>query len=392
MRGGRYSGFTVTLNRTSLKRVAVLCIVGIMALFIITGMLTSLEPGYNLSSSSIHEWTTHLSGEALVYLIGTENPYFTQVLPEDSSPPKLSAIAFEMATSINPDDPRSLLGRELPGFALYDGKIIVAGEGTDYTTMPIESPPPMEVMMAEREASMESLEKLDKQAPEEKVTPPMTTEGRKVVYITHSHNRESFLPELTDATKPNEAWHSKVNITLVGERLGQELEKRGIGTEVDKTDIGAMLTERGWQYGKSYAASREVVKSAMGANEDLKFFFDLHRDAQRRDVTTVTINGVTYAKTFFVIGEDHKNYEQNSKLAKQLHDALDKKYPGLSRGVVAKGGAGTNGIFNQDLSPNSVLIEIGGVDNSLEETFRTAEALAEVISDFYWEAEKVNSE
>ncbi len=71
---------------------------------------------------------------------------------------------------------------------------------------------------------------------------------------------------------------------------------------------------------------------------------------------------------------------------------MEAKYPGLSRGVLPpKKGPGTNGVFNQDLHENALLIEIGGVDNNMEELYRTADALAEVFSEFYWEAEKVNS-
>lgn len=389
MSSRNFKGFTISLNRTSFKRLAILVIVGIIALFIVTGMLTAFEPGYGISSSTVHAWSSYVSSDALMYMMGTENPYFTQVLPEGSGPPKISALAFELATSLNPEDPRSLLGRELPGFALFDGKIIVAGEGTDFTNMPIESAPPMEVMMAEREASKESLEKLDKQK-EEFETPQVSTDGRKVVHIIHSHSRESFLPELKDTNSPNQAFHPDVNITLVGERLGRELEKRGIGVDVDKSDIGALLSNRGWVYGQSYDASREIVKEAMATNADFEFFFDLHRDAQPRNITTVTINGIEYAKTLFIIGENHKNYEKNAQLAAELHAMLDKKYPGLSRGVIAKGGSGSNGRYNQDLSPNSILVEFGGVENTLEEAYRSAEAFAEVFSEFYWEAQKVN--
>ena len=385
----KFKGFTVSLNRTSFKRMAILVIVGIMALFIITGMLTAFEPGYGLSSTTVHAWSSYVSSDALVYMMSTENPYFTQVLPEESHPPKVSSLVFELATSLNPEDPRSLLGRELPGFALFDGTIVVAGEGTDFTNMPIESAPPLEVMMAEREATQESIKKLEDMDEEETVTPSVSTDGRKVVHIVHSHSRESFLPELKDARAPSEAFHQSVNITLVGDRLGRELEKRGIGVDVDKSDIGAILSNRDWLYGRSYDASREIVQEAIHSNNDLEFFFDVHRDAQPRDITTVTINGVEYARTLFVIGENNKNYEKNLQLAAELHELLDQKYPGLSRGVISKGGAGTNGRYNQDLSPNSVLIEIGGIDNTLEEAYRSAEVFAEVFSDFYWGAEKV---
>ncbi|OIJ16677.1 stage II sporulation protein P [Anaerobacillus alkalilacustris] len=388
MSSRNFRGFTFKVNRTSLKRITVLVIVGIMALFIVTGMLTAFEPGYGLSSSTVHAWSSYVSSEALVHMMGTENPYFTQALPEDSQPPNFSSLAFELATSLNPDDPRSLLGRELPGFALFDGKIIVAGEHTDYTNMPIESAPPMEVMMAEREVSQENIEKMDKL--DEESPSNVTTGGKKVVHIIHSHSRESFLPELKDTNVPNQAFHSTVNITLVGERLGRELEKRGIGVEVDKSDIGAILSNRGWVYGQSYDASREIVKEAISNNNDLEFFFDVHRDAQPRDITTVTINGVEYARTLFIVGENNKNYEKNLKLATELHELLDKRYPGLSRGVILKPASGANGRYNQDLSPNSILVEVGGVDNTLEEGYRSAEAFAKVFSEFYWDAEKVN--
>lgn len=388
MSSRKFRGYTFNLNRTSFKRMIVLVIVGIIGLFILTGMLTAFEPGYGLSSSTVHEWSSYVSSDALVYMMGTENPYFTQALPEDSKPPNISSLAFELTTSLNPNDPRSLLGRELPGLALFDGKIVVAGEGTDYTNMPIESAPPMEVMMAEREASQESLDN-PKEISEENLMPPVTTNGKKVVHIIHTHSRESFLPELKDTNVANQAFHQSVNITLVGERLGRELEKRGIGVDVDKSDIGAMLSNRGWVYGQSYDASREIVKEAISSNKDLQFFFDLHRDAQPRDITTVTINGEEYARTLFIVGENNKNYEKNLQLATKLHEKLDEKYPGLSRAVILKPAVGGNGRYNQDLSQNSILVEFGGVENTLEETYRSAEAFADVFSEFYWNAQKV---
>ncbi|MDE5413857.1 stage II sporulation protein P [Alkalihalobacterium chitinilyticum] len=390
MKRNRFHGLTISINRTSLRKMAVFIIVGIIAVFIFTGMLTSIDPGYGMASSTVHSWTTQVTGENLVYLMGMENRYFQQALPEESQPPNLSSIAFELATSINPDDPRSLLGRELPGFALFDGNIVVAGDKSDYTNMPIESAPPMEVLMAEREAATTSFDELDK--PTDQAQPEMTTGERKVVHIIHSHTRESFLPELKGVTNPNEAWHAEVNISLVGERLGQSLRNRGIGTDVDSTDIQSILNQRDWGYPKSYDASRELVKEAMASNDQLEFFFDLHRDSLLRDNTTVTINGEHYARIYFVIGRDNRNREQNTKLAKDLHHRLEEKYPGLSRGVVEMGGIGRNGVYNQDLHGNSILIEFGGVENSVEENFRSADAFAEVFSEFYWEQAKVSTE
>lgn len=392
MRVKRSQGMAILLNGTSLVKSIILFFVILFIIFILTGMLTSLKPEYRLSSSSINEWTNKITGDMLVHFMGFENRYFTQAVPEEKSTPKISSLAFEMATSINPDDPRSLLGRELPYFSLYDGEILVAGEGTNYTNMPIESWPPVEVLQKERQASIENLQEFEKEqeAGNEQV-PTLSTNGRKVVYIYHTHSRESYLPHLEGTTDQNEAFHSEVNVTLVGKRLGEEMEKRGIGAKVDTTDFTGSLINNGWDYmRKSYDVSRPVVEEAMAINKDLQYIIDIHRDALPKKHTTVTINGTPYARISFVIGGEHSKYEKNLQLAKDLHNILEEKYPGLSRGIITKQGPDTNGKFNQDISQNAILIEFGGVENHLNEVYRTAEAIAESFSEFYWQAEKVN--
>lgn len=374
--------------RISFKKVISSGIIGLFIVFFIIAGLTSYEMKHRFASSTIHHWLTSFTSESLMYVIGMENRYFITVLPEESRPPSFSTVAFEFATRIKPGDIRSLLGRELPGFALYDADIYVAGEGTDYTSLPIESSPPMEVLLEERKASLEQIEQLE----EKDIAPPEQTTGeRKVVFIYHSHSSESFLPHLEGVTDPSHAHHQEVNITLVGQRLAQELEKRGIGAISDETNMVEELNERGLRYGSSYQVSREIVQKVMANNENITFLFDLHRDAQRRDKTTVTINGKEYARVFFVVGKAHRNYEENLKFVNEFNEKLDSAYPGLSRGIITKDRSQGNGIYNQDLSNRSILIEIGGVDNTMEENYRTAEALAEVFTDYFWEAEKVSN-
>jgi stage II sporulation protein P len=219
----------------------------------------------------------------------------------------------------------------------------------------------------------------------------MTTGDKKAVYVYFSHNRESFLPYLKGVNDPNAASHSQINVTKIGDKLKAELESRGIGTTVDKTDIQGALNKKGWSYAQSYEASREVVQAAASTDRDLTYFIDIHRDSRRKEDTTKEINGKTYAKLAFVIGAEHQNYEKNLKFANELHKRLEDKYKGLSRGIIQLQGERTNGKFNQDLSENAILIEFGGVDNTFEELDRSAEALAEIFSEYYWQAEEVNS-
>lgn len=212
-----------------------------------------------------------------------------------------------------------------------------------------------------------------------------STFGKKVVFIYSSHNRESFLPYFKKGTAPEMAYHSTFNITLIGERLGQTLKQNGIGNRVSDVDIINMLKERGLDFGSSYQMSREIVLNEMKFNPDLEMNFDIHRDSLPRKLTTISINGDRYAKILFVVGSSHENYEENVKFTNTIHTRIEKSYPGLSKGIIIKSSDQGNGVYNQDLSPNSVIIEVGGVDNRIDELYRTADVLGNVISDYYWE-------
>lgn len=68
-----------------------------------------------------------------------------------------------------------------------------------------------------------------------------------------------------------------------------------------------------------------------------------------------------------------------------MHNALKKKYPGISKGVYAKGYELGNGVYNQNFSDRAILLEVGGVDNTNAELTRSIEAFADVYSKLYWE-------
>lgn len=381
--------YVVTIQGTSILKLILSCLLLIFLLFSVSGLLTSLNPQYQLRSSSVNQATMNVSGNVLYQLMARENHYFMSGLVERDEVPSMSSVLFKASTNVNLDDPRSLLGRELPGFSLFDGKILVAGEGTNYTNMPIESAPPEEALNTENEASLQNTDDITKEEPN-KVSPPLTTGDKKVAYIYFSHTRESYLPYLKGVTDPNSAQHSEINVTKIGDRLQERLEGYGVGTIVDKTDITNRLNSNGWTYGRSYDASRALVQEAMAGNSNLSYLIDIHRDSRRKEDTTKMINGKSYAKLAFVIGAEHPNYEKNLKLATEIHNKLEEKYPGLSRGIIQKSGASTNGRFNQDLSGNALLVEFGGVDNNFDELNLSADAFADVFSEIFWEAEKVN--
>lgn len=353
-----------------LKMIARL-ILSIIALFFLTALIafSSIKISFLTLFNNNYSWT-----ETYLHMMSLENHSLTNILP---SPKKqtMGEVALEFITNVNLSDMKSLLITEIPGLRAVTPKILIAGEGTDFTNLPIESPPP----------SQDFADWVVEKDEEDKTEVPSNDSGEYKIYIYHTHNRESFFSMVPEAKVPNQAFHRKNNITVIGKRLGEKLNEKGIKTYVDTTDIQGILAERNMKYYQSYSVSREVVMEAMKQHNEVELVFDLHRDAVRKDVTTINIDGKSYAKVMFVIGTGNPKFEKNLELANKLHTLLQKKYPGLSRGAIEKPKtSGSNGVYNQDLAPHSLLIEIGGVDNTIEELNNTVDALADIISEYYW--------
>lgn len=359
-----------------------------MAVFIVLGLAGILQRSYAVSPvQSMKGFAASLSGQFFESLLGMELPHM-QTDP-DSSPfqtGKMAVFLFRFLTDLNPNDPKSLLALEMPGMSPDRSVLLRPGSGGQ-----VEAPEDREPLSVELAAPHEE----DASAPPADPAPPVSepesrdTGGSKVVFIYHSHNRESWLPELKPGTKdPNDA---RINVTLVGKRLAEQLEEKGVGAAHSSKDYASSVQSYNWNL--SYKYSQKTVQQAMADYRDLQYFIDIHRDSQRRSKTTATIKGVDYAQVYFIIGHKNPNWKRNEEFAGKIHERLEQNYPGLSRGIWGKTAANGNGEYNQSLDPDSVLIEIGGIENTLEECYRTADALAEVISDLYWEsrdAEKVN--
>ena len=103
--------------------------------------------------------------------------------------------------------------------------------------------------------------------------------------------------------------------------------------------------------------------------------------ASKRNVSTVVIDDLSYARVMFVIGKNHKNYKYNYDLVSNLNKIIKNINNKLSRGIYVK----ENSAFNQDLDKNILLIEIGGVDNTMEEVNNTLNVLCDVLEYYYYE-------
>ena len=69
-------------------------------------------------------------------------------------------------------------------------------------------------------------------------------------------------------------------------------------------------------------------------------------------------------------------------MAELLNDKIKEKYPTLTRGIIKKEGPGVDGVYNQDLSPNMILLEVGGYEKLVSEVNNTLEIISVIIKEY----------
>lgn len=208
-----------------------------------------------------------------------------------------------------------------------------------------------------------------------------TTNKEPLVYIFNTHQTEGYNRNFLESFNINNT------VFIASHILKEYLQDLGISSIVEENSIVDVLNTNGWKYGYSYKASRILMENAYKENPSLNFFIDLHRDAASYERTVLEIEGKKYAKILFVVGLEHDNYEKNLALAKHLNEKVKEINPLLSRGVLEKKGPGVNGKYNQDFNQNTILIEVGGQYNYIEEVNNTLKIVAKVIYE-YLENEK----
>ncbi|MFT8321238.1 MAG: stage II sporulation protein P [Bacillus sp. (in: firmicutes)] len=365
-------------------------ILGVILVFLLTAGITTSFFSMKLSSEHVSDFLKDVDSTNIYYqLFRGENHFYPK---SENGELSISKLLFQVATNIRLDDTRTLLGRELPLLTFYHTGILVAEEGTTIANLPFESTPSEDILENPKKADESKISKEDKK--DTKGAGENKSPKTKNVLIYQTHNLESYLPLLKNASNANDAISSdtRVNVVALGSKLTTLLQNNGIGVQHDTTNTNQKLLQRKWSYYSSYNVSKEVVQAAVAKNSDLKYLIDIHRDSARKASTTATINGKSYAKLVFVIGTGNSNFEKNAEFSKKLHQALDKKYPGISKGVFTKSKESGNGVYNQNFSDKAILLEVGGVDNNQAELNRTIEAFSDVFSDIYWQENNASKE
>lgn len=222
----------------------------------------------------------------------------------------------------------------------------------------------------------ESDEKVEKTSNYIKNPNPKEVIKDPVVYIYNTHQREGY------ESSNSEAYNITPNVMMASYVLKERLKNLGISSVVEENDVTEILRINNWNYASSYKVTRMLMEQAIKDHPTLKFFLDLHRDSISRNKTTLEKDGKKYAKILFIVGLENKNYEKNLKVTETIHNALNKELSGISKGIYKKQGKYVNGVYNQDFNPNTILVELGGEENTIEEAVNTIEVLSKVISKY----------
>lgn len=180
------------------------------------------------------------------------------------------------------------------------------------------------------------------------------------MYVTHSD--ESYVP--SDGTQ---SINGQGGIYDVARQFRDALQEKGIDVVLDESthlphDSGA------------YRRSRQTAERLLQQRPDA--IIDIHRDGiPDQSEYTCTIDGENASQVRLLVGRGNQNSDVNREFAKQIKAVADKQYPGLIKDIfIGKGN------YNQDLSPNAILLEFGTHTISKERVLNSTDLMANVVS------------
>ena len=204
------------------------------------------------------------------------------------------------------------------------------------------------------------------------------------VLIMHTHATEDYRLSAGLWFTPGDGARStdrSINMCAVGRVMADTLNAAGICTLHDET-----LNDYP-SYTGSYANSRAVVQQYLAQYPSIKVVLDVHRDAIERENGTrcapvCTIDGRQAAQVMIICGCDNGTsvqlpaWRQNLRFAAAWERSMEEMYPGFPRPVLF-----SYRFYNQDLTTGSLLIEIGGHGNNLNEALYAGYLAAQGLAD-----------
>ena len=192
--------------------------------------------------------------------------------------------------------------------------------------------------------------------------------GQPQILIIHTHSSEAYTQAGLDRYEPsdtNRTEDTEFNIVRIGDELTEIFQEAGL----------SVIHDRGIydypSYTGSYTRSGQAIEQYLRDYPSIKIVLDIHRDALGTDdvvyKTMAEEEGVVASQIMLLVGTDesgleHPNWRQNLALALYIQNSVNARHPTLMRPVSL-----VRERYNQQLSPGSMIVEVGSNGNTLQE-------------------------
>ena len=312
-----------------------------------------------VSGTRVYSYTSYSFDDSLMLSEGTP------LMPSGSNEEKEITVPEVIAPTADDDEYTEKSGSIV---SVFYGKY----DGDDYISL-------------ENGGQVRNLTSLDNsyltELSEQLPTLDIKADGEPEVLIMHTHTTECYETAEHDYYDENRSCRTldaEYNMIAVGNMITEQLAAGGIGVIHDTTVHDSP------SYNGSYDRSRETVKNILEQYPSVKIVLDIHRDAIERDgerIAPVTeINGKKAAQIMIICGCDDgtmnmPNCAENFKLACLMQSGFERDYPTLTRPVLFD-----YRHYNQDLTTGSLLIEVGGHANTLEQAKYSGELIGKSLA------------
>lgn len=184
----------------------------------------------------------------------------------------------------------------------------------------------------------------------------------KSIYIYNTHQGEKY---------------ANKSVKEGSRYLMEQLKQRGYEVNYETNDFELYKAKNNIDYKYSYTVSKKYINNAVKEHGQYDLVIDFHRDSIKKSLSTITYENKSYAKLMFVVGKGSSNYKNVKKMSSELSNMLNEKIPKISRGIYVK-----QSHYNQDITKNMVLIEVGANENTYEEIQNSLNILTLVIDEY----------
>ena len=201
------------------------------------------------------------------------------------------------------------------------------------------------------------------------------------ILIIHTHASEAYTQAGADrysASDANRTEDTQFNVVRIGDELTEILTEAGL----------IVLHDRGIydypSYTGSYSRAGAAIEQYLESCPGIRIVLDIHRDALGANgvvyKTMAEEEGTTASQIMLLVGTDesglpHPYWSGNLAFALYLQNAVNSAYPTLMRPVDL-----VPQRYNQQLTPGSLIVEVGSSGNTLREALTAIRLFGRAIA------------